>query len=137
MNNPPRYDEVFVKGVQELFDADLKRGELAMSRDTDEKIRVRKEWGMSLTCTADELDATPNVWELVAALKAEIISLGKDNANLIEMNFNLEQQYSAIKEDLDQANESCEEWKERCDELESDLEDLRGTIEEIRDLTRI
>ncbi len=40
---------------------DILRGEDLSKADLDTKIARRKELGLSLVCTADELDATPNV----------------------------------------------------------------------------
>jgi hypothetical protein len=48
-----------MKTLQELLAIELAEGEAIRSADIDAKVARRKELGLSLVCTADELDATP------------------------------------------------------------------------------
>lgn len=45
--------------IQALLAAELAVGEAIRNADVDAKIARRKELGLSLICTLDELDATP------------------------------------------------------------------------------
>jgi chromosome segregation ATPase len=70
----------------------------------------------------------------IRALELELESVKKDNANLIEMNFNLEQQVSALKEDLEEANDQCLEWSDENAELTRQLEELLAAMSQIKDI---
>jgi predicted nuclease with TOPRIM domain len=74
--------------------------------------------------------------ELNKELLLELESVKKDNANLIEMNFNLEQQYSAIKEDLDQANDDCADWEDAYHRLEDKVEELLAALNSIEEIAQ-
>jgi chromosome segregation ATPase len=71
----------------------------------------------------------------ISALESELAQLRKDNALLIEMNFNLEQQVSALKEDLEQANDLCLEWSDQCHELEDQINELMAALLTIKGIT--
>jgi FtsZ-binding cell division protein ZapB len=72
----------------------------------------------------------------IRALELELESVKKDNANLIEMNFNLEQQYSAIKEDLDQANDDCADWEDAYHRMEDKVEELLAALNSIEEIAQ-
>jgi chromosome segregation ATPase len=69
-------------------------------------------------------------------LAAELESVKKENALLIEMNFNLEQQYSAIKEDLDQANDDCSDWEDAYHRMEDKVEELLAALNSIEEIAQ-
>jgi chromosome segregation ATPase len=71
----------------------------------------------------------------IRALELELESVKKDNANLIEMNFNLEQQVSALKEDLEEANDQCLEWSDKYEDAMAEIEELQSALRQIRDVT--
>jgi chromosome segregation ATPase len=81
-----------------------------------------------------EFRENPQVTEIIAGFKAELESIKKDNANLIEMNFNLEQQVSALKEDLEEANDECLNWSDENAELTRQLEELLAAMSQIKDI---
>src|SRR5688572_9363935 len=68
------------------------------------------------------------------AVKAELEMVRQDNANLIEMNFNLEQQVSALKEDLEEALEECAEWSEANFDLDYKVQELLSALQQIEDM---
>jgi FtsZ-binding cell division protein ZapB len=70
----------------------------------------------------------------IRALELELESVKKDNANLIEMNFNLEQQVSALKEDLEESNDECLNWSDENAELTRQLEELLAAMSQIKDI---
>jgi FtsZ-binding cell division protein ZapB len=70
----------------------------------------------------------------IRALELELESVKKDNANLIEMNFNLEQQMSALKEDLEEANDECLNWSDENAELTRQLGELLAAMSQIKDI---
>jgi predicted nucleic acid-binding Zn-ribbon protein len=72
----------------------------------------------------------------IRALEIELESIKKDNANLIEMNFNLEQQYSAIKEDLDQANDDCSDWEDAYHRMEDKVQELLTALNSIEEIAQ-
>jgi predicted nuclease with TOPRIM domain len=72
----------------------------------------------------------------LSSVKLELESVKKDNANLIEMNFNLEQQYSAIKEDLDQANDDCADWEDAYHRMEDKVEELLAALNSIEEIAQ-
>jgi predicted nucleic acid-binding Zn-ribbon protein len=82
-----------------------------------------------------EFRENPQVTEIIAGFKAELESIKKDNANLIEMNFNLEQQVSALKEDLEEANDQCLEWSDKYEDAMAEIEELQSALRQIRDVT--
>jgi chromosome segregation ATPase len=81
-----------------------------------------------------EFRENPQVTEIIAGFKAELESIKKDNANLIEMNFNLEQQVSALKEDLEEANDECLNRSDENAELTRQLEELLAAMSQIKDI---
>jgi chromosome segregation ATPase len=81
-----------------------------------------------------EFRENPQVTEIIAGFKAELESIKKDNANLIEMNFNLEQQVSALKEDLEESNDECLNWSDENAELTRQLEELLAAMSQIKDI---
>jgi chromosome segregation ATPase len=83
---------------------------------------------------ANEIRENPQVSEIIEGFKAEIECLKKDNANLIEMNFNLEQQVSALKEDLEESNDECLNWSDENAELTRQLEELLAAMSQIKDI---
>jgi chromosome segregation ATPase len=83
---------------------------------------------------AHEIRENPQVSEIIEGFKAEIDCLKKDNANLIEMNFNLEQQVSALKEDLEESNDECLNWSDENAELTRQLEELLAAMSQIKDI---
>jgi uncharacterized NAD(P)/FAD-binding protein YdhS len=85
---------------------------------------------------AHEIRENPQVSEIIEGFKAEIECLKKDNANLIEMNFNLEQQVSALKEDLEEANEACEDWSDNYDRLEDKVQGLLEALNSIEEIAQ-
>jgi predicted nuclease with TOPRIM domain len=78
----------------------------------------------------------PSAQDIINDLTAELESVKKDNANLIEMNFNLEQQYSAIKEDLDQANDDCSDWEDAYHRMEDKVEELLAALNSIEEIAQ-
>jgi FtsZ-binding cell division protein ZapB len=106
-----------------------------MNNDRSTAIQIE---GAELSRTNQYADAFPqSPPELtIRALELELESVKKDNANLIEMNFNLEQQYSAIKEDLDQANDDCADWEDAYHRMEDKVEELLAALNSIEEIAQ-
>jgi regulator of replication initiation timing len=106
-----------------------------MNNDRSTAIQIE---GAELSKTNQYIDAFPqkSYEQQILELSLEIGSLKKDNANLIEMNFNLEQQYSAIKEDLDQANDDCADWEDAYHRMEDKVEELLAALNSIEEIAQ-